>query len=257
MIFGSLLSFLLPFWSQKLQKIRQIQGETEMVVEEVEKVAEVVEKVAIAAEKLSGDVAENLPDSARLKQAALFLERISEKTAHDAHVTEDFMHKVDAVERDLDALENIVEPLINKFAEKVSVQKDGKSSAAAKVLNRFERAPLIAGPGASDGGNAMADGVVGTGAGEEADGVGGDGGELTLTGDGAGTVGIVVLLGAGADAEDGGVATGDLAGDCVGDCAIVWTSSNSTTMTSIATLFSSITKASEEETAKRTCLFVN
>ncbi|XP_038683392.1 uncharacterized protein LOC119983739 [Tripterygium wilfordii] len=129
MIFGSLLSFLLPFWSQKLQKIRQIQGETEMVVEEVEKVAEVVEKVAIAAEKLSGDVAENLPDSARLKQAALFLERISEKTAHDAHVTEDFMHKVDAVERDLDALENIVEPLINKFAEKVSVQKDGKSSA--------------------------------------------------------------------------------------------------------------------------------
>lgn len=70
------------------------QARTEMVVEEVENVAEVVEKVATVAEKVSSDVADKLPDNGKLKESALFVERVSKIAAQDAQITKDFIHKV-------------------------------------------------------------------------------------------------------------------------------------------------------------------
>jgi hypothetical protein len=69
-------------------------GEAEMVVEEVETVAEVVEKVASAAEKISAEVADKLPAKGKLKEAALFVEHVSEEAVRDAQLTEDFIRKV-------------------------------------------------------------------------------------------------------------------------------------------------------------------
>lgn len=69
-------------------------GETELVVEEVEGIAKVVEKVAIAAEKLSAEVADKLPENGKLKEAALFVEHVSQEAAHDAEIAEHFIHKV-------------------------------------------------------------------------------------------------------------------------------------------------------------------
>ena len=71
-----------------------IKGKAEMVVEEVENVAEMVEKAAKLAEKVSSDVADMLPENGKLKETALFVERVSKQAAQDAQVTIDFIHKV-------------------------------------------------------------------------------------------------------------------------------------------------------------------
>ncbi|KAJ8768894.1 hypothetical protein K2173_023889 [Erythroxylum novogranatense] len=112
---GSMLSLLLPFWSQKWQQLKRIEGEAEAVVDGVEKVAEVVERVATVAERVSEEVAEKLPEDGKLKEAALVLERVSKATVHDAQVAEEFIHKVDDIKRDLCDLEKMVEPVIEKL----------------------------------------------------------------------------------------------------------------------------------------------
>ncbi|XP_028771664.1 uncharacterized protein LOC114728874 isoform X1 [Neltuma alba] len=121
-VFGSVLSFLLAL-SNNWQKLRRIEGEAEMVVEGVEKVANVVEKVATVAEEVAEDVSENLSDESNLKNAALVVENISKQAAHDAHLTQDFLHKVDEVKNDLDDLESFVEPIIDKISNKQSSSK--------------------------------------------------------------------------------------------------------------------------------------
>ncbi|KAL9417308.1 hypothetical protein AB3S75_040313 [Citrus x aurantiifolia] len=116
-ILGSILSLLLPFWKQKWEKLKQIEGEAEIVIEEVEKAAEVVEKVATVAENVSAEVTEKLPDHTKFKDAALFVERVAKETAHDAQLTENFFHKVDEVKQDINDLEKLVEPVVDKFVE--------------------------------------------------------------------------------------------------------------------------------------------
>lgn len=69
-------------------------GEAEMVEEDVEKVADVIEEVADMAEKVAEDIAENLPQDSKLKEAALVVEDVSKEAAHDAHLTQEFIHKV-------------------------------------------------------------------------------------------------------------------------------------------------------------------
>lgn len=75
-------------------KYLYVEGEVEMIVEEVANVAEVVEKVAIVTEKVSSDVADNIQQNSKLKETALFVERLSKKAAQDAELTKDFIHKV-------------------------------------------------------------------------------------------------------------------------------------------------------------------
>ncbi|XP_031379506.1 uncharacterized protein LOC116194757 [Punica granatum] len=118
-LMGSLLTILLPFlklkWGTKLQRI---EGEAEVVMEEVEKVAEVVKKVATVAEKVSEEVAEGISsDNSKLKEAAVWVERVSKATAHDAQLTQDIIHKVDALEHDMNDFETVVEPIIGKIIE--------------------------------------------------------------------------------------------------------------------------------------------
>ncbi|KAI5604264.1 hypothetical protein BDE02_01G276900 [Populus trichocarpa] len=122
-ILGTILSILLPFWQQEWEKLRRIEGESEIIVEEVEHVAEVVEKVATVAEKVSEEVAEVLPENGKLKETALLIEAVSKATAHDAKLTQDFIHKVDAVRHDIDDLETMVEPVIEKLGQQNSQGK--------------------------------------------------------------------------------------------------------------------------------------
>ncbi|PON34125.1 hypothetical protein PanWU01x14_346920 [Parasponia andersonii] len=99
-ILGSMLT-VLPFSKEKWEKLQAIEGKAEIVVEDVENIAEVVEKVAIVAEKVSSEVADKLPDNGRLKETALFVERVSKKAVQDAQLTKDFIHKVDELKHDL------------------------------------------------------------------------------------------------------------------------------------------------------------
>ncbi|XWS39763.1 hypothetical protein CRYUN_Cryun18bG0082400 [Craigia yunnanensis] len=116
-LLGSVLSFFLPVWKEKWAKLKRIEGEAEMVVEQVESVAEVVEKVATEAEKVSAPVAEKLPDDSKLKKAALVVEHVSEKTAQDAHATTEFIHLVEAIKHEVDGLDSLVEPIVNKIVK--------------------------------------------------------------------------------------------------------------------------------------------
>ncbi|XP_011045722.1 PREDICTED: uncharacterized protein LOC105140548 isoform X2 [Populus euphratica] len=108
-ILGTILSILLPFWQQEWEKLRRIE--------------EVVEKVATVAEKVSEEVAEVLPENGKLKQTALLIEAVSKATAHDAKLTQDFIHQVDAVKHDIDDLETMVEPVIEKLVQQNSQGK--------------------------------------------------------------------------------------------------------------------------------------
>ncbi|XP_030539304.1 uncharacterized protein LOC115747322 [Rhodamnia argentea] len=103
-VMGSMLSLLIPYWKLKWDKLQQIEGEAEEVIEDAEIVAEVVEQVATVAEKVSAQVADKLPDDSKLKEAALFVEHVSEATAHDAHLTENFIHKVDELKQEVETV---------------------------------------------------------------------------------------------------------------------------------------------------------
>ncbi|XP_062030264.1 uncharacterized protein LOC133746118 isoform X2 [Rosa rugosa] len=116
-ILGSLLSILIPVWTHKYWgNLQKIEGEAEVVMEEVDNVAKVVERVATVAEKVSADVADKLPTNhTRLKEIALLIERVSELAAQDAQLTQDFIHKVDALKQDLGDLKTLVEPVVDKI----------------------------------------------------------------------------------------------------------------------------------------------
>ncbi|KAJ0078021.1 hypothetical protein Patl1_37165 [Pistacia atlantica] len=91
-----------------------------MVVEGIENVAEVVEKVA---DKVSTQMADKLHDHTKLQEAALLVERVSKATAQDAELTINFIHKVNALKEDLDDLETMVEPIVDKI---VKHESEGK-----------------------------------------------------------------------------------------------------------------------------------
>lgn len=110
-VLGSMLPLLLSFWKQKWDNMLKLEGKVEEVVKEAEEVAEVVEKVAITTEKLSAEVAEKL-EKGQLKEVALMVEHVSSVAAKDAHMTQDFIHKVGDLKQDL---ETMVEPVIDKI----------------------------------------------------------------------------------------------------------------------------------------------
>ncbi|VVA99180.1 unnamed protein product [Arabis nemorensis] len=112
-VIGSAISLVLSFWNnERMQKLKRIEGEAELVVEGVEAVAEMVEKVATATDEMAEEMAEKLPEKSKLKQVALVLEHVSEAAAHEAHVTQDFLHKVEKVTQDMDDLEAMVEKIV-------------------------------------------------------------------------------------------------------------------------------------------------
>ncbi|KAL7002998.1 hypothetical protein U1Q18_004156 [Sarracenia purpurea var. burkii] len=117
-LLGSVLSIVLPFWGPKWKNLLLFEGKVEEVVEEVEIVAEVVEKVANTAEKVAEEVVENLPDTGKLKEAALLVEHVSIVTAQDAELTKVFIHKVEELKDDLTDLGAMVEPVIDKIIAK-------------------------------------------------------------------------------------------------------------------------------------------
>ncbi|TKY59471.1 hypothetical protein E2542_SST16560 [Spatholobus suberectus] len=117
-VLGMVLSLLLPFWKPYWEKLHRIEEEAEFVVEEAEEVAKVVEKMATVAEKVSEDVAEMLPEDGKLRKAALVAERASKQVAHDAQLTEEFIHKVEELKNDLGDVEAFVEPVMDKIVKK-------------------------------------------------------------------------------------------------------------------------------------------
>ncbi|RWR84099.1 hypothetical protein CKAN_01288600 [Cinnamomum micranthum f. kanehirae] len=102
-VLGTIISLILPFW-MTMAELQTIEVEVEKVVGVVENVAEVVEKVAVVAEKLSSEVADKLPDDAKIKDAVLLVEHVSKEVAKDAQLTLDFIHKVEEIKQQVETL---------------------------------------------------------------------------------------------------------------------------------------------------------
>ncbi|KAL0365180.1 UNVERIFIED_CONTAM: hypothetical protein Sangu_0615600 [Sesamum angustifolium] len=117
MAFGSVVSLLMPFWKNKWDYLLTLEGEAAKVAEEVEAVAEVVEKVATTADKALTEVANQLPDKSKLKEAAQVMEHVSNVAAHDAQLIENIIEKVGDVKQDLEELERMVEPIVDKIVQ--------------------------------------------------------------------------------------------------------------------------------------------
>ncbi|KAL0335080.1 UNVERIFIED_CONTAM: hypothetical protein Sradi_4719900 [Sesamum radiatum] len=116
-LLGSVVSLLMPFWKNKWDYLLTLEGEAAKVAEEVEAVAEVVEKVATTADKALTEVANQLPDKSKLKEAAQVMEHVSNVAAHDAQLIENIIEKVGDVKQDLEELERMVEPIVDKIVQ--------------------------------------------------------------------------------------------------------------------------------------------
>ncbi|KFK39953.1 hypothetical protein AALP_AA3G310800 [Arabis alpina] len=133
-VIGSAISLVLSFWNnQRIQKLKRIEGEAELVVEGVEAVAEMVEKVATATDEMAEEMEEKLPEKSKLKQVALVLEHISEAAAHEAHVTQEFLHKVEKVTQDIDDLEAMIGKIVGNAETK---QQDEEKEANPEPPSR-------------------------------------------------------------------------------------------------------------------------
>ncbi|KAL3617294.1 hypothetical protein CASFOL_038839 [Castilleja foliolosa] len=83
-----------------------------------------VEKVATTADNVLTEVAKQLPDNSKLKEAAQVMEHVSHFAAHDAQLIENIIHKVGDVKQDLEELETMVEPIVEKIMKGISDKKN-------------------------------------------------------------------------------------------------------------------------------------
>lgn len=125
LVFGSVISILVAFWMPKWTSFLKIRGKAEVVMHEIEQAAEVVEKVATVVEKVSEEVADNLPNDSKLKEAASIVEHISKEAAKDALIAQEIIHKIDDAEQDLEDVGEIIEPIIENI---VHTDKSKRSS---------------------------------------------------------------------------------------------------------------------------------
>lgn len=136
-VIGSAISVVLSFWNNnRMQKLKRIKADAELAVEGMEAVAEMVEKVATATEEMAEVMEKNLPEQSKLKQVAVVLEHISEVAAHEAHLTQDFLHKVEEVAQDLDELEAMIEPLVDKNEANAETKQQGDEKEANSKPSR-------------------------------------------------------------------------------------------------------------------------
>ncbi|GER30076.1 nuclear transport factor 2 family protein, partial [Striga asiatica] len=116
-LLGSILSMLLPLWNNKWDKLLKLEVKATKVVDEVEAVAEVVAEVAATADKALAEVAKQLPDNSKLKEAAQVMEHVSNVAAQEAKLVEDIIHKVGDLKQNLEDLDAMVEPIVEKMTK--------------------------------------------------------------------------------------------------------------------------------------------
>ncbi|XP_009406628.2 uncharacterized protein LOC103989493 [Musa acuminata AAA Group] len=115
---GSVIGFAVPL-------CRRILRTEDAVAKAAESGAEAVEKIAKSTEKIASEIADELPDGVSLKEKALQIEQICEEVDRDAERAEIFIHKVDHIKAEVDA---IIEPIIEKGEEieKEIQEQEGK-----------------------------------------------------------------------------------------------------------------------------------
>ncbi|KAK0577337.1 hypothetical protein LWI29_031506 [Acer saccharum] len=85
-------------------------------METAEHVAEIVEDVAEKVEKVAEEVADHLPQGGRLKDAVTLIENVAKETAKDANLADQFIEKVEDVEREVESF-SVINQNINRASE--------------------------------------------------------------------------------------------------------------------------------------------
>ncbi|XP_011097836.1 uncharacterized protein LOC105176659 [Sesamum indicum] len=104
-ILGFVVSFILPFFTNKWGPLWVIKNRIDTAVQTVENMVEAVEKVAGEVDKIAEDIADDLPQG-KLKDLVDFVEDMAEKTAKTADSLDNIIDKVQEAE---DQVEHIVE----------------------------------------------------------------------------------------------------------------------------------------------------
>ncbi|KAK4429681.1 hypothetical protein Salat_1268700 [Sesamum alatum] len=109
-ILGVVVSFILPFFTNKWGPLWVIKNRIDSAVQTVEHIAEAVEKVAEEVDKIAEDISDDLPQG-KLKDLVDFVEDMAEKTAKTADSLDNLIDKVQEAE---DKVENIVESAVKE-----------------------------------------------------------------------------------------------------------------------------------------------
>ncbi|XP_042049566.1 uncharacterized protein LOC121795175 [Salvia splendens] len=93
-ILGLVVSFILPFFTNKWGPLWVIKNKLENAVQTVENIVEAVEKVADSVDKIAEDIADDLPEGSKLRDLVEKVESLAEKTAKTADSLDDVIDKV-------------------------------------------------------------------------------------------------------------------------------------------------------------------
>ncbi|KAJ4964507.1 hypothetical protein NE237_024446 [Protea cynaroides] len=109
-ITGSIFPTLLQFWQEKWQNWSALEGEVEVAADDVEEAAEFVEKVANVVEKVSEQVANNTLGDGPLKEAALFVDHVSQEVVAGALIVEGIIHTAEKLKEEVETLSDPLGP---------------------------------------------------------------------------------------------------------------------------------------------------
>ncbi|KAL8485549.1 hypothetical protein ACS0TY_027735 [Phlomoides rotata] len=109
-ILGLVVSFVLPFFTNKWGPLWVLKNRIESAVQTVEDIVEAVEKVAEEVDKIAEDIADDLPQG-KLRDLVEMVEHVAEKAAKTADSLD---HVIDQVQEAEDQVEDIVECVINE-----------------------------------------------------------------------------------------------------------------------------------------------
>ncbi|KAK6114826.1 hypothetical protein DH2020_007095 [Rehmannia glutinosa] len=119
-ILGLVVSFVLPFFTNKWGPLWVLKNRIENAVQTVEDIAEAVEKVAAEVDKIAEDMADDLPQG-KLKNLVELVENVAEKTAKTADSLDNVIDKIQEAQ---DEVEDIVESLAKQAKNPPKEAKD-------------------------------------------------------------------------------------------------------------------------------------
>ncbi|KAK4429583.1 hypothetical protein Salat_1258900 [Sesamum alatum] len=118
-IVGVAIAIVVPFVNYKWGPLLKNKIETAMKM--TEDVVEAVEKVAGEVEKVAEDIADDLPEGGKLREAVDFVEKVAERAAKDAGAVDDF---IDKVQEEQEKAESFVESLEDESVNPPKESKD-------------------------------------------------------------------------------------------------------------------------------------
>ncbi|XP_071732360.1 uncharacterized protein [Rutidosis leptorrhynchoides] len=103
-IVGIVLTLVLPFFTHKWGPLLTLKNKVDTAVNSVEYIIETIEEVATKVDHVIDDITDDLPANSQLRKTMEAVDRVVEGVAKSAHIADDIIDKVEAVEDKLEAI---------------------------------------------------------------------------------------------------------------------------------------------------------